>query len=470
MSTGLERDSISSPLLSSNEVISKLANLADTPHISLVRSALGAEEDLYFVGGTVRDMFWGLDPLDIDFASRLTPGALVEKCESAGIRIIPTGKRHQTVTVVPLPGSNSVEITTFRSAGMSPNSGLVTGSSIEEDLKFRDFSVNALAYSLNGKQLIGDKESFNDLQSRLLKAVGDPTTRILEDPLRSLRLLRIACEHNLSIDEETFKSTAANISLLSGVSAERIRDELVRIILSPQPGRGMRLLEKSGALKTILPEIQEFVGYEQNRFHRLDLFEHTIAVIENSESDEILRLAALFHDVGKPPTLSIDAETGDRHFFKHETVGAEIAKAILLRLRFPHSTVDAVTSLIETHMRPLEAGPGGLRRLLRDVGSEYERWRKLKEADARGCIFDENEFAKRIKRFDEAMAEVKKGPAVSPLKSLAINGHDVTASGFPPGPQVGIILRALHEQVLDNPELNTREQLLSMIDVMVKKN
>ena len=216
-------------------------------------------------------------------------------------------------------------------------------------------------------------------------------------------------------------------------------------------------------LPLFFPEIETFLNFEQNEYHRDDLFVHTLKVVEATPKDLVLRLAALLHDVGKPPTLSVHPETGARRFFKHESVGGAMTREILKRLKYPNAVIDDVCILVETHMRPLEAGPGGMRRLIRDTGELFESWRILKEADAASCMADLSDLRSRLDTFDATIEEVKKGPQVSPLKSLAVNGTDLIAAGVPAGPKMGELLRALHERVLDNPELNTKEQLLALV-------
>ena len=437
--------------------------IATEPLLTRLIEALGSDARLHLVGGSVRDALLGLKSYDFDLATPLLPETILQRLEAAQIRVIATGLKHQTVTAVPIPGGPNVELTTFRGPGMSPAGGVAASLSITEDLCYRDFTINALAIELATGALHDPNGGLDDIAHRLLRCVGSPETRFREDPLRMLRLLRLACALDLTIDAPSFEAVKLHRTLLEGVSVERIRDEFVKILLSSNPGRGLRLLARLELLPFIAPELVACVDLEQNRFHPLDLYEHTIAVIEKTPPDLVLRLAALFHDIGKPPSLSIDPETGDRHFFRHESIGATITEQILERLRFAHHTVQDVVTLVATHMRPLEAGAGGLRRLLRDTGDLFPAWRILKEADAASCAMDPAVLAAQLAVFDEAMVVVQAGPAVSPLKSLALNGHDLLAEGVPPGPQIGVLLRALHEQVLDDPSLNEREQLLALL-------
>ena len=421
------------------------------------------DADLHLVGGSVRDALLGLPNYDLDLATALTPLEIVARLERADIRVVATGLKHQTVTAVPVSGGPNVEITTFRGPGLSPNGGVIASNSIVEDLCYRDFTINAMALNLLSGELIDPHCAVDDLKQLTLKAVGSPHERYSEDPLRMLRLLRLACRLDLNIEAQTLATVRKDGPLLKTVSIERVRDEFSKLLVSPHPGRGLRLLARLDLLVHFLPELIPCIDFEQNRFHPLDVFEHTISVVEKTSSDLVLRLSALFHDIGKPPTLSIDAETGDRHFFRHESIGAEMTATLMERLRYPHRTIDAVVTLVATHMRPLEAGPGGLRRLLRDTGELFPAWRELKEADAASCAMDPEVLSSQLRIFDTAMIEVQAGPAVSPLKNLALNGHDVLSAGVPAGPQVGLALRALHERVLDDPSLNTRERLLEIL-------
>jgi tRNA nucleotidyltransferase (CCA-adding enzyme) len=294
----------------------------------------------------------------------------------------------------------------------------------------------------------------------LIRAVGDSEARFKEDPLRLLRAIRLAAQLDFSIEPATWVSINTNCVLLGLVAIERIRDEFVRLLLSANPKKGLELLRDSGLLEVAFPEIYSFVGFEQNRFHKDDLFDHSIEVVSRTESILTLRLAALLHDIGKPATLSCDPVTADRHFYRHESVGAELSNNFLDRLRFSKSDKAKVHTLVHTHMRPLDAGQSGLRRLLRDTEDLYPQWRQLKEADASSCKMDVTLLQADLKQFDENMKLVLAGPQVSPLKTLAVNGNDIISLGVEKGPDVGNILRALHEKVLDDPQLNTKEVLL----------
>lgn len=422
----------------------------------------GVWSPLYVVGGTVRDAYLRRGSADIDLASPLLPVELAKRLEMSGLRVLPTGLKHQTVTVLWEDGSTA-EITTFRKQGITSKEGVVQGDTIEEDLRLRDFTINALAYGVHDQRIIDPCQGICDLNNGVLRGVEDPEQRFKEDPLRILRMVRLACTLNFGIDTETYAAAIRVVPMLRETSAERIREEFNRIVMSSLPGLGLRLLADLGVVASHFPELAVCVGFEQNRFHKADVFEHTLEVVENVEADLTLRLAALFHDIGKPPTMTLDEVDGDRHFFKHEVVGAELTEQLMSRLRYSNEMIRDVSELVRLHMRPTEAGAGGLRRLLRDTGELFERWRALKDADARACRLPGEHVDALMEKFDLAMAEIRHGPAVSPLASLAVKGRDLLKSGYKAGPAIGIILRALHERVLDDPSLNEKSTLLALV-------
>lgn len=445
-----------------------LAQITERAEIKILLEALGPEADLHLVGGSVRDAVRGVKSIDLDLATRLKPEQIISALDARQIGVYPTGLKHQTVTARPVENGENVEITTFRGAGMRPELGLLSSESIEEDLAYRDFTINALAFSLNTKQLIDPFSGRRDITEGILRAVGDAEERFKEDPLRTLRMLRFAAKFGFQIEEHTVEAAKNLRHLLSKVSPERIRDELSKTLLTDRPAWGFRLLRDLGMLELLLPEIFIFCGFEQNDFHLEDLFDHTMTVVSRTPPDLLLRMSALLHDIGKPISLSINPETGRRHFFRHESLGVPIAKKLLERLRYPSAFIQDVCILIETHMRPIEAGPPGLRRILRDTGELFPAWRVLKEADAGSCKIDVADLAKRLGSFDEAIAELRKGPPLPPLKHLALNGHDMLALGYE-GPMIGKMLRGLYEKVLDDPRVNERETLLGLLKQVEKE-
>ncbi len=439
-----------------------LARLDTDPRVAKLKSIFPPHSSLALIGGTVRDALLGRAHEDLDFASALTPHETMTLLAQHGVRTIPTGLKHQTITVLPIDGLPHVEITTFRGPNLQAAGGQSFSKTIEEDVQFRDFTLNALAYLVSERKFVDKVGGLEDITTGTIRAVGHAGDRFAEDPLRVLRMVRFACVFSFRIEGKTFAAAPKFAPQLEHVSVERIREEYNKILISEKPDWGTLTLIELGAFAHIIPEVLSFVNFEQNSFHTADLLTHTLEVVRKTSPDLILRLAALLHDVGKPQTLSIDEETQERHFYLHEVTGAEMSERILRRLRYSNEIIDAVVTLVRTHMRPLESGPGGLRRLLRDTGEHYQLWRELKEADASSCKLDPATLEQRLTDFDRQMAEVKLGPKLSPLSSLAIKGTDLLALGMAEGPRIGEILRALHERVLDQPELNERETLLKL--------
>jgi tRNA nucleotidyltransferase (CCA-adding enzyme) len=257
--------------------------------------------------------------------------------------------------------------------------------------------------------------------------------------------------------------------LIEKVSAERIRDELSKILVAEDPSPAFQLLMDTGILSLILPEVARLRGVEQNCYHKDDVFVHTMEVIKRSQAELSLRLAALLHDISKPETLSIDSpeviktksKSTIRHFYCHESVGAKKAKEILKRLKFDKDTVSSVSSIVRHHMRPIECGQAGLRRILRDLNGDYEIWRKLKEADASSCATDPEIVAAQLTEFDQRVEELLAEPEVHKFSNLAVNGKDLMSLGFEAGRDLGDTLSKLHEVVIENPVLNNKNALLA---------
>lgn len=440
-----------SPLSDSDHA--RLRAIADSPTLEPVRALLGHGQ-FYLVGGTVRDALLGHVQSDLDLATNLRPEVLQSLLTKAGIRVVETGLEHGTITAV-LSGEN-VEFTTFRKPNPRNEPGY--SETIEEDLSGRDFTINALAFSLSEYSLVDPFQGAQDLRAAVLKCVGDPSKRFEEDPLRILRMIRFGPAQGRSIAPETWNAGRALVDRLEAVPVERIKTELSKILLCDFPGDALRQIERLGALPIVVPELVPSVGMEQNEFHVHDVFEHTISVVERAPKDLILRLAALYHDSGKPHTLSVD-DNGRRHFYQHESISTDLAKAGMKHLRFSNSEIEDVATIVRHHMRPLECGPAGVRRILRDLGPLFDRWLRFKYADAPPVLGDEDINA-RLDRFMKLVEEERARENVSPYQNLCIKGDDIMLLGVPQGKKVGMTLKYLHEAVLDDPSLNTKDILL----------
>ncbi len=436
------------------QATSYLRGLINTPALQNIKAALPSAQ-LFIVGGSVRDAFYNASSTDIDLATNLSPQEVRKACTTANMRVIDTGITHGTVLVV--SDKTHIEITTFRKPSNRDEHD--TADSIVTDLSGRDFTINALAYSMTDQLLVDPFNGISDLLNGILRAVEDPTARFSEDPLRILRMIRFGDGYNRTIDDNTLKAAQDCIEKLSSISVERIKNELQHIILTPFPANCIRRLEAIGGLPFTIPELIPAVGFEQNRYHVHDVFEHTMSVLDRTPPDPILRWAAIFHDIGKPHTLSVD-ENGERHFYSHEVVSHSQSTARMRHLRFSSEETRKIGTIVRHHMRPFQCGPAGVRRILRDLGAEYSLWRTFKEADASPTIPQE-EFSKDAASFDTMVAtEVSRSKNPS-YGTLAISGDDLLKLGVPEGPQVGAILKQLEELVLDTPRKNTRRTLLA---------
>ena len=426
----------------------------------IVEKMDAAGKKAYIVGGALRDHFMGR-PVenDFDMATDATPQEIL----SLFPRVIPTGIKHGTVTI--LSGRFSVEITTFRteqgySDGRRPDS-VAFVASIDDDLSRRDFTMNAMAFDvLSGKlhDLFGGR---NDIKARLIRSVGDPERRFGEDGLRPLRAIRFAAQLGFSIDAATFAAIPSSISTFRQVSKERIRDELQKILLSPAPSRGLKLLEESGLLAEVLPELLPCRGCAQKGQHRFDVMDHSFLAADSAPNNLVVRLAALFHDIGKPGALALGPD-GIPTFYNHERISAGLAAAAMRRLKFPNETIDFVTHLVKNHMFNYTEDwtDAAVRRFLARVGLEnLEGLFDLRMADTAatgGTHPDPRPLDAFRKRIDTILAQ---GSAFT-AKSLKVNGNDLAAIGIPKGPAMGRILNELLETVLDDPSQNERECLL----------
>ncbi|MEW5795523.1 MAG: HDIG domain-containing metalloprotein [Candidatus Zixiibacteriota bacterium] len=331
---------------------------------------------------------------------------------------------------------------------------------VEEDLVRRDFTINAMAVELGTERLVDPLGGLSDLNKRRLRMTSPESFR--EDPLRMLRAIQFAARFEFEVEPNTFDAIRQVAASITTVSAERINEELTKLLtLAEKPSRGFQLMHESGLLREILPELESGIGVDQpGGYHAYDVYEHTLRCIDACDKRLRLRLAALFHDIDKPRTkrLTDDGAT----FYGHETLGAETAREVMTRLRFSNALVDEVSALVERHMFTTAVTDKGLRRLVRKVGVDLIfDLLDLRRADViaqgmGGTTTDVNEFEQAIRE------ELSRKPPFS-YSDLALNGHDVMRMfEIGPGPRVGEILEHLMEQVLDDPSANTKEVLESL--------
>ncbi|MDR0999042.1 MAG: HD domain-containing protein, partial [Treponema sp.] len=434
-------------------------------------------KQLYLVGGAVRDHFRGKKAQDWDLATDALPEEVIALFQrprqgdpggKARGFVVPTGIRHGTVTVH--YRGRELEVTTFRTEsdyldGRHPDKVSFAGT-IEEDLSRRDFTMNAIALKLPEGKRVDPFDGIGDIRGKIIRCVGNPLDRFGEDGLRPLRALRFAAQLGFELDRPTLEAIPKTLEVAARVSPERVRDELDKIIASPSPSLAFRLMEETGLLELFLPELAACRGVEQKGCHRFDVLDHSLLACDYAARQsypEDVRLAALFHDIGKPLTRKAD-EQGIWTFHRHEQVSAEMSGRIMNRLRYSNARINLVRHLVAEHMFHYEETwrDGAVRRFVIRVGEEnLENLYRLRRADTYGTSGTEpapENLAPLVSRVDAVMAE---GKALS-LKDLAVSGKDLIGAGIQPGKHMGIILQELLEAVVDDPELNSREKLLEI--------
>lgn len=452
--------------------------------------------EAYLVGGCVRDLVMGRDPKDWDITTNAKPDQIVGLFEKTvyentfgTVFVIQENVSHETY--------RQIEVTPYRieakySDFRHPNE-VKFSNKLEDDLKRRDFTINAMAYR-NG-QLTDMFNGLKDIEDKVLKTVGNPDERFKEDALRMLRAVRIALQLGFSVSYESSESILKNADLIKNISLERIRDEFVKIIMSPKPAGGVEMLQRLGLLKNIIPELEEGIGCEQSGEHIYDVWNHLLHALQHAADKNWpleVRLAALFHDIGKPKSRRLVEAGGDAlrrshtilgeqerklsqrillrasplasrkkyTFYGHEVVGAKMAKKIMERLKFSRKEIDQVEKFVRNHMFFSDTELitlSAVRRIITKVGSE-NIWSlmNVRECDRVGMKKKETPY--RLRKYFAMVEEALHDPIS--VGQLKINGEFMIKKlGISPGPRMGWILHALLEEILDDPKKNTEEHL-----------
>lgn len=417
--------------------------------------------EAFAVGGCVRDSILGRVPNDWDITTSARP-AETAAC-FADCRVIETGIKHGTVGV--LMDGMLLEITTYRCDGVyldnrHPES-VTFSARVEDDLSRRDFTVNAMAYrpSVGVVDLFGGRA---DLDARVIRAVGDPKTRFEEDGLRILRAIRFASVLDFTVEENTARAVHECRGLLSNIAAERIREELCKLICGVGAVRILR--EYVDVIGEFLPEILRMVGFDQNtKYHCYDVFEHTLyALEENTDGDLITRLAILLHDVGKPLCYTEDELGG--HFKGHAPIGVEITDALMHRLHFDNDTTARVKLLVEMHDLPFAAERRTVKRLMRKLSdADILRLMEVKRCDRLAHAEFFRQPPPELEQIPVIVQELRAEEACISLKDLRINGDDLIRMGIKPGKRIGEILGYLLEEVIEERLENGREALMDAV-------
>jgi poly(A) polymerase/tRNA nucleotidyltransferase (CCA-adding enzyme) len=449
--------------------------------------------EAYLIGGCVRDLMLGRKPKDWDITTNANPDEIIKLFEKTFYE-----NEYGTVGVVNEETEDEtlkiVEVTPYRleekySDNRRPDSVKFSGN-LADDLKRRDFTINAIALKILERDskkglfraTITDLfEGLKDLKSGIVRSVGEPIERFSEDALRIIRAVRIATELGFSIESNTESAIGSTSTLLQKIAGERIRDEFVRILMSDNPMAGFNLCRKLGIMKYIVPELEDGIGVDQNQAHSYDVWEHIMRSVQHGAEKKWsldVRLATVFHDIGKPATRLWSNEKKDWTFHGHDMVGAKITAKAMARLRFSKKEIDKIIKLVRWHMFFSDTEVitlSAVRRIISKVGVEsMDDLMKVRMCDRIGTGRPK-ESPYRLRKYQSMIEEAMRDPiSVSMLK---ISGGDILrVTGLTPGPKIGNILHALLEEVLEDPKLNNVEYLenrakilAEMSDINLKK-
>lgn len=425
----------------------------------IIDTLMQAGFEAYAVGGCIRDTLLGKEPQDWD----ITTSAKPKEVKDLFPRTIDTGIEHGTVTV--MSEHEGFEVTTYRIDGKYEDSRhpkeVIFTPSLLEDLKRRDFTINAMAYN-HRRGLVDAFAGTKDLERRIVRCVGEPEERFREDALRMMRAVRFAAQLGFSIEERTKEAICELSPTLKKISAERIQTELVKLLVSDHPEE-LRTLYQTGITAVMLPEFDAMMQTEQNNPHHIySVGEHTIAALQNVEKDRTLRLTMLLHDVAKPVCRTTD-EGGIHHFHGHPKKGSEMAEEILRRLKFDNATTEMVCRLVAGHDDNPPVCERNVRRAVVRLGLEaYPAVFSVKRAD----ILAQSDYRREeklayVKEYEACYRRIMEKHQCLTLKELAVTGSDLIAAGMKPGPELGRVLKELLEIVLEEPRKNRKDYLLS---------
>jgi len=434
------------------------------PILEILRRLGDAGHRAYLVGGAVRELLRGVPLQDWDVGTSATPDQVLGLYPDA----IATGARFGTLTIPTRAGH--CEVTTFRIESEYTDARhpekVTFVRELEEDLKRRDFTVNAIAWDPLAGRIVDPTGGLADLDQGILRAVGEPLERFREDGLRPIRAARFAATLEFQLEERTTRALRETRTEVGRVAAERVQDELMKMLRAREPSRGFEVLRQAGLLGVWLQELEACVAVPQNRYHAYDVYFHTIYTCDAAPAAKpAVRLAAVFHDAGKPRTRE-ERDGGEATFYNHQFVGAAMAEEAMARLRFGREMTETVVHLVRHHMFDYrrEWTDAAVRRFIRGVGVEHiADLFDLRIADniGNGLKTGFPHYLEELRARVDAILEAEEALSV---QDLAVDGNDVmTILHLPPSPRVGGILNQLLEEVLENPQLNTRERLLERI-------
>jgi tRNA nucleotidyltransferase (CCA-adding enzyme) len=424
-----------------------------------------AQKRAWIVGGCVRDSLLGKQVADWDVCTDARPNELMKIFP----RAVPTGLQHGTVTVV--MHGHHYEVTTLRgeasySDGRRPDAVHFVDD-ITADLARRDFTINAIAVNPWNGDLVDPFDGRQDIDAKIIRAVGKAFERFSEDGLRVLRAARFSATLEFELAPDTFSAIAPTLDTFKKVSAERVRDEWVKTMKAKKPSRAFEVMRESGILGVTCPELLEGVGCEQNKWHSYDVWKHAMECMDYCVGDPVLRISALLHDVGKPKSRAFSDKTQDWTFYDHDRIGAEIAFPIATRLKFSNDERDRIVSLVRNHLFHYDAwSDAAVRRWMKRVGLDrIEDLFALSEADlrAKGPVTFDASHLLPLEALKVHVAKIMEEGAALTTRDLVIDGNVLMKElAIKPGRIIGVILEALLEAVINDPSLNEREKLLEM--------
>ncbi len=428
----------------------------------IIDTLMRAGYEAFAVGGCIRDSILGRNPEDWDITTSASP----IQVKALFHRTVDTGIQHGTVTV--MLGKDDFEVTTYRIDGEYENfrhpKNVIFTTNLIEDLKRRDFTINAMAYN-HTTGLVDVFHGMEDLQKGMIRCVGNAKERFEEDALRMLRAIRFSAQLGYEIEKETEEAIRSQAKDLSKISAERVRTELLKLILSDHPEKLIKAYE-TGVTSVVFPEFDQIMETPQNNVHhRYPVGEHTICAMRQTKADKILRLTMLFHDIGKPRCRTTD-QMGIDHFYNHASVGYAITREVMKRLRFDNETLGIVSRLVAKHAIKIEDSQVGVRRAIYEVGEDiFPYLLMVKWADAQAKSDESKaEKIKTLQSIELYYKQIQEKEECISLKMLAVTGADLIKLGIKPGKEIGEILQKLLLIVIENPDCNQKELLLRLIE------
>tara|TARA_A100001011_G_C14308673_1_gene844442 strand:+ start:305 stop:1678 length:1374 start_codon:yes stop_codon:yes gene_type:complete len=416
---------------------------------------------IYLVGGAVRDGILDIETKDFDFTTNASSEDSIKMLNKNKYKTTEIGRAFGTIETT--VEDYSIHITTYREDKYNKDSRkpeIKTSGELETDLSRRDFTVNAIAYDINNNEIIDPYGGLKDLSEGLIRTPDTADISFSDDPLRMLRACRFVSTHGFTPNNELFKAISKNVERIEIVSTERIRDEFTKLLTGKDPSLGLKAFVESGLSELIMPELNELKIEVDPKHHHKDVYEHTMVVLDRVSPTLVSRMSALLHDIGKPKTKGI--ENGKVHFRHHEVVGAKMSKKILKRLKYDNETIKKVSLLVENHLRPHTFKMGwtdsAVRRYIIDAGGLLEELNDLVRAD----ITTKNkakyeEINKYLDEMEERIKEVAEKEELSKLRPSLSGDEIMEIFDLEPGPSVGIIMKALYEQRINDGEVSKEE-------------